>query len=378
MVNEMITNPTVDVEKLDWHVDNGNVRVSYHNTEPLNIYCYTSKCVGEQAWDDVTRIARGLVLRRDTNEVVAKGFDKFFNLHEHALRLDDSGIGPVNLIPPFRVYDKADGSLGLSYARPSDGKIQWATKGSFHSEQAEWANRFWERYENVQLPTLAEDGVQVLAEIVYPDNRIVLDYGDTETLVLLACLNRNGTQIYPDAYGTAPYWWPLDVVGSFGEHDTLPNPDDRDNSEGYIVLSNDGKSRVKMKNEEYLRLHGLMTGLTNKKLWQGLCEGASFVDLHRDTPEEFSEWVTETLTKMQKQFNDIYWSTRAEYHNIVASLGGHENATANRKLFADKALATKYPSLMFSVLDGKNTDQMIWKLVEPKETTSPFMNGETQ
>lgn len=370
----MIIHPTVDVEKLDWHVDNGNVRVSYHNTEPLNIYCYTSKCVGEQAWDDVTRMARGLVLRRDTNEIVAKGFDKFFNLHEHALRLDDSGIGPVNLIPPFRVYDKADGSLGISVARPSDGKIIWATKGSFHSEQAEWANRFWERYENVQLPTFAEDGVQVLAEIVYPENRIVLDYGDTKTLILLACLNRNGTQIYPDAYGTAPYWWPLDVVGSFGEHDTLPNPDDRDDTEGYIVLSNDGKSRVKMKNHEYLRLHGLMTGLTNKKLWKAIMDGENTVDLHRDTPEEFSEWVVATIDGFYNEFDAIMCDVEDTYSEIEHALTGYENTTEYRKLFAEHAKRFEHPGLLFSVLDGKNIDQAIWKLIEPETTESPFTN----
>ena len=362
----------LDLELLAKHVNDGNIRVSHHTSEPLSIYCYTSKCVGEQKWDTVTRMSRGLILHRDTGDIVAKGFDKFFNLREHALRLDDSGIGPVNLHPPFRVYDKVDGSMGISYARPSDGKVQWATKGSFHGEQASWANKFWERYEGVKLPTYREDGLQVIAEIIYPENRIVLDYGDTETLTLLAVLNRNGTQVMPDAYGTPPYWWPLDVVESFGEHDGLPNPHDRDNSEGYIVLSNDGKSRVKMKNEEYLRLHGLMTGLTNKKLWQGLCEGASFDDLHRDTPEEFSEWVTDTLTKMQKEFNNIYWSTRAQYHNIVAGLGGYENATTNRKLFAEKALATKYPNLMFAQLDGKNSEQSIWKLVEPETSESPF------
>ncbi len=89
------------------------------------IYNYSRTCQYENKWDEITKSCRGLILDQDGN-VVAKGFDKFFNIEEHNLEN----------IPnePFEVFEKLDGSLGILFWY--QGKWILATKGSFVSEQA--------------------------------------------------------------------------------------------------------------------------------------------------------------------------------------------------------------------------------------------------
>ena len=73
-----------------------------------------------------------------------------------------------------------DGSLGILV--PTPGGYEIATRGSFSSDQARHATKVWrERYAGTEV----RPGVTYLFEIVYPGNRIVVDYGDLDDLVLL-------------------------------------------------------------------------------------------------------------------------------------------------------------------------------------------------
>jgi RNA ligase len=82
------------------------------------------------------------------------------------------------------VYDKLDGSLGILYFY--DDKPYIATRGSFTSEQAERANKiFQKKYSHLHF----NKEHTYLFEIIYPENRIVVDYGAKEDLILLAVLD---------------------------------------------------------------------------------------------------------------------------------------------------------------------------------------------
>jgi RNA ligase len=153
----------------------GYVCVQRHPTVPLYIYNYTSKAQYERVWNEVTLQCRGLIL--DANgRVVARPFRKFFNLEE----VQDLPAGP------FEVYEKLDGSLGILYWLGDEAYL--ATRGSFASEQSRRANGILQaRYRHV-LPRL-DRGHTYLFEIIYPENRIVVNYGGREDLVLLAVVD---------------------------------------------------------------------------------------------------------------------------------------------------------------------------------------------
>ena len=66
------------------------------------LYCYTSKCVYDEAWTDITVLARGLILDLADRRIVATPFPKFFNIGEGGRTIPDL---------PFETFEKLDGSL---------------------------------------------------------------------------------------------------------------------------------------------------------------------------------------------------------------------------------------------------------------------------
>ncbi len=350
----MNINEILDVVNLAGHVDAGNVAEVHHPSEPIKLYNYTSRCQFAGAWDHETRTCRGLIVA-DGGEVLARPFPKFHNLHEHG---PDSAAGPLHLEPPLQVFDKLDGSLGIAYRRPSDGRLAWATRGSFTSAQAEWATHWWAESDFDGSPP---DGVTWLAEIIYPENRIVLDYGGRAELVLLGGIdNASGLHVFrPD--------WPFAYVECFPEvHDIgALDRNARPGAEGYVVLSDDGLTRVKLKADEYMRLHKLLTGVSNVTIWNLLATGGAVEDLLDVVPDEFATWVKGTVSELNGAYDATLAAARREFDRIAHLL-------PDRKAFAAEAVESEHRSLLFAIADDKSLAPLIWKQVKP-ERALPFV-----
>ncbi|MFD0520246.1 RNA ligase [Paractinoplanes durhamensis] len=186
----------LDPAELATVVETGLVRRQRHPSLPLSIYNYTEACQYTGAWTPVTLACRGLIVD-DAGRVLARPLRKFFNHTEaHAPQAD----GQV------RVTDKSDGSLGIIY---HDGTgLAVATRGSFASDQAIHATELLnKRYADFVPPT----GRTVLVEIIYPGNRIVVDYAGLDDLVLLGAVDIATGR----TYGPEVPEWPGPVVESF-------------------------------------------------------------------------------------------------------------------------------------------------------------------
>src|ERR1700730_10841903 len=94
----------------------------------LRVICYTPSCVYDGQWNDVTLIARGLVLDVKNERVVATPFPKFFNAFERGETIPDL---------PFETFEKVDGSLIIIFWHAGEWKT--TTKAAFGSTQAQWA-----------------------------------------------------------------------------------------------------------------------------------------------------------------------------------------------------------------------------------------------
>src|SRR6185369_15422771 len=131
----------------------------------------------------------------------ARPFAKFFNHGQ-------PGAPGIDLTEPVAVSDKADGSLGILY--PDGAGWAVATRGSFASDQARHATALLAtRYPDFTPPP----GLTVLFEIIYPANRIVLDYQGLDDLVLLGAVDiATGRSFGPEAVPD----WPGPVVETFG------------------------------------------------------------------------------------------------------------------------------------------------------------------
>ncbi len=385
-----------DADLLTQMIDEGYVKVREHPEFSYQIYNYTDKCQWDGIWNDVTTRCRGLIIHTPTNEVIARPFPKFFNHNQ------EQAAGIITQTAHVKVTDKADGSLGILYPLPMGGHAI-ATRGSFISDQAQHATEIYhERYADQWEPV---PGVTYLFEIIYRDNRIVLDYGDTDDLVHLATIDNHTGITLPDSFADG---WPGERVKHF-PYTSLAQAlaaQPRPNAEGLVVYYPETDQRVKIKQDDYVALHRILTGCTARTLWnhiainwelaagqtvrqveQGLrvgpetvarvqAAGTKWIDkFHESTPEEFWTWVDTTIKQLQDDFERTLVDILREYREIKAELGGGsyvEEKDVYRKAFAAKAIQSEHKSALFMLVDDRRIDTYIFRLIYPDHET-PFM-----
>lgn len=377
----------------------GHVTRKAHPELPLSIYTYTRVCQYERHWNRVTVRCRGLVADDVTGRIVALPLPKFFNVGEH-----ESGQPYAPALPdePFEVYDKVDGSLAVVFHYADRWRV--ASKGSFTSTQALWAQRRLDARDTSGL----EPGVTYLAEILYPQNRIVVDYGDRRDLVLLAAVGADGTETPPaDA---APAWkaigsvvalrpaMPLAELLALTESSTLPGgePATGTDAEGFVLRFASGV-RAKAKIAEYVRLHKLLTGVTERDIWRshgiqrftGLpakavaqALGCSAADvtasggrpldaLLEQVPDEFDSWVRGVIAGIEER---VAQRERA----IDTAYAGVAHLAADRGAFARAVREVPDPAVrpaLFLRLDGRPTAFVTYRSARP-EASDPFTTDE--
>lgn len=330
------------------YIEEGLVTERSHPTEPYLIYNYTPVCQFSKSWDEITMQCRGLIVHKDTGEVIARPFPKFFNYEEH---ISKGGTIP-NENP--KVYDKRDGSLGILYWG-LDGTPYIATRGSFTSEQALWATDFFRKNKG-DIEWNKE--YTYLFEIIYPQNRIVVDYGTREGLDLLAVRETKSGKHVPITMFATKLGMPVAQIAftSFEELKSL----NVKNSEGFVLHFEEADLRLKIKFEDYVRLHKVMTGLSQIGIWEMLRDGKSLLDIVGEIPDEMHEWVREIVAGVQERFDAIEVEAANTYRFVTTV---QENRTRKDQAFFIQKSA--YSSVVFAMLDGKDYKQIIWKMVRP-------------
>lgn len=323
------------------------VRVNKHPEHDLYIYNYTQNAQFERVWNEVTLACRGLILDQNDN-VIARPFPKFFNLGEMENQvLPDS---------TFEVYDKMDGSLGILYWI-NDVPFM-ASRGSFASDQSDKANEMLHgKYRNSW--SLLDKTKTYLFEIIYPQNRIVLDYGVAEELVLLAIVDiKTGVEFPLEDIG-------FPVVEKYdGIKDIMTLKGlDVNNKEGFIIKYANN-FRVKIKFEEYLRLHRIVTQVSNVNIWEYLKTNQPMEEILERVPAEFFDWVKQTKGDLENQYSVIENQCKNDF-KILES----------RKETALYFLTCQYSGVLFAMLDNRDYSPIIWKMIRPA-FEKPFNKGE--
>ncbi len=330
-------------KELDNHIDAGWIRVQKHPKNDLFIYNYTQEAQYEGIWDHITLSCRGLILDKN-NKIVARPLPKFFNLGER----DDQ------LIPneAFEVFEKLDGSLGILYWIGDQPFI--ATRGSFQSEQSAVANEIlYAQYRHL-IPAL-DRSKTYLFEIIYPGNRIVVDYGNRTDIILLAIIDTaTGVEAPLNSMG-------FPVVRKYNGVKDIHTLKDREevNREGFVIRFASGL-RYKVKFTEYIRIHRLVTQVSNVTIWENLKAGDALHELIEKVPDEFYEWVKQTRAELLTEFANIEHICKQEFKIL-----------ATRKDTALYFQECQFPGVLFNMLDGKNYDEIIWKAIRPKHS-KPF------
>lgn len=324
-----------------------------HSTLPLLIWNYTHLCQFDKAWNEYTMQTRGLITDLQGN-IIARPFTKFFNLNE----TKESSFNNLPIEIP-KVYEKLDGSLGIQYY--DNEKVCIATRGSFDSDQAKWATEWIsKRYcKNDFLP-----GYTYLYEIIFPENRIVVNYQDRQELVLLAVIYTEiGKEINHNIEAkrlglSTPQIINNSLTELIESLKTLTI-----NNEGFVLVYSNG-FRVKMKGNEYVRLHRIISNVSSKSIWESLKNNDSLDDILQNIPDELFEWISEKRKEFIKQYEDIQYKCVTCFNLISYDLINIQEKT--RKDWAERIIKTRFSNILFAMLDNKDYSQMIWKMIKPK------------
>lgn len=340
-----MTNLPFTIDALEEMISSGYVRMTKHPERPLYIYNYTAKTQYEYMWNEVTMLCRGLILDENYT-IVARPFTKFFNYGE----VPDQQIPSL----PFEVYDKMDGSLGILYWWNERPYI--ASRGSFMSEQAIKATELlYDKY--AKSIDQLDKTKTYLFEIIYPENRIVIDYGHKEELVLLAIVDiKTGVETPLTDIG-------FPVVKRYDGLNDLQaiRQMQMDNKEGFIIRFDNG-FRIKIKFAEYVRLHRIITQVSSKTIWEHLRDNQSMDELLDKVPDEFYNWVREMIAEFWEAYRKIEAEAKAEYKELE-----------DRKATALYFQTCQHPAILFKLYEKRAYDAIIWKMLKPKYER-PFRN----
>ena len=351
-------------------------RVTSSTTNDLTLFKYTQETHIKDLWNDANRQARGIIFRAD-GTIVARPFSKFFNLDERP----ETEAKNLPWSEGVEVYEKLDGSCGTGYFIEGRGDWKLATPGSMESDQAiegtRMLNEFiqvpadplvvpddWichlpdksvKRYDTEYLP---KDCTPVF-EIIYPDNRIVVDYRGERKLVLLSIFEHNGEEWHPRR------------VDQMAELCGFPRPKRydidlrcdisfEDNHEGYVCRFGNG-FRVKVKSPTYLRIHRILNHMSPKGV----------IDLIRG--KEYGVTISQLPKEIAKNFDDIHAHVQGIHNRIVTrayenliTMQNELSIKANRKEYAQWVTNNVLNSecgFVFALLDGKDIEEKVWRLV---------------
>ena len=341
------------LEKLNEYFEKGLVYKQVHPTLPLTIWNYSEKVQYEGLWDEITLQTRGLVTDNDGN-IIVHPFKKFFNIEE----------GKHTPTEEFEVYEKMDGSLGILFFY--EGKWIVVTRGSFTSDQSVKAQELLRsKYIVESIPK----GYATLFEIIYPENRIVVNYGDEEKLVVLGMTSRvSGKEMDYNSLLNVHNESGMSVVKKYDgikDYKQLKEMVKND-QEGFVVKFSNG-DRVKVKGVEYLRLHKIMGNLSTTAVWEVLSNSGDMENLLKDVPDEFYKKIKTYVQDLKYGFFQISERAGKLHDGFRYGKYGDRDSEPTKKEFAefvfnqDKVLQP----VMFSMWDRKPYDHIIWRIIKP-------------
>jgi len=198
----------------------------------------------------------------------------------------------------------------------------------------------------------------LMFEIIYPENRVVVNYGGREELVLIAVRNkatRDDYNFYPDIYSLAlelgfntPKTFKFNSV-----HDIIDATAQIDESqEGWVARFSDG-TRFKFKGDDYVHMHRIINQTTFKRVLEAVA-GGHLDEMMKGIPDQLLTQVEGWRLEIDRTVQMV--EDRVERNFETAPKG-------DRKTYAlwVKDLCPGDAPYMFSKLDGRDYRDAIFK-----------------
>ena len=327
----------VDLNKYFELMHQGLVYIKKHPKFPLYLLNYTPRTQYRQKWCKELVHARGLVVGED-GKILARPLPKFFNHYEinDLEKLQDE---------EYEVFEKIDGSLVIMFHYEND--LIFCTRGSFISEQAAKAQEiFRAKYKHITI----NKECTYCFEVIYPENKIVVNYEDLEDLFLISITHTSsGKGINIDATGFKT----VNKVDKASIHAFMTGFEEA-NMEGYVVKYTKGLTnslRVKYKFNTYVEKHKGKS-LSETEIKQSM-KNMESINLD-NIPDECYEAVKKIKTQMEEQFQHQKSKIENQYLKITS-----QNSSPRDVIEAIKQC--EHSSILFAIHRKKPYNMLVWK-----------------
>jgi RNA ligase len=348
--------------------------LTHQRKDGLILFDYNKTCTFAFDWDTITINGRGIVFEESTGKLVARPYSKFWNMEElffeNALT-DRARLLPIEYQPnftgKFRVLEKADGSCAIVYFYNGEWRVN--TRGSFNSDQAVWGKKYLDS--NIKTELMNREHTYIF-EAIYPDNRIVINYGDKEALVLTGIIDTQTGDEFGVEYleaECAKIGCEMVKVLVFDKFEDLFTVRDTltVNEEGFVITFDNGY-KCKLKGAAYCAVHKKMNNLTPLAFWNAF-DVESFKmpeSFLAELPEEFRDSVDELTEITERMHNESY----ARLIDLASTIPVFENDASGRKAryeYITSHVDHGDVALVLSILNGsgKKTKEVIHRMVRP-------------
>jgi T4 RnlA family RNA ligase len=325
----------------------------YHKQHPKypNLYQFTYDQIEADAHKahPVVRQSRGVILDKDKDwEVVARPFDRFFNVGEAC-------AAPVEW-RTSRVQEKVDGSLCIVYYY--DNQWHVATKGTpdasgnVNGFSFTFAELFWNiaKKQGVKdyFEELANKEFTYLFELTSIFNKVVVRYPEPQLTLIGIRATAYGDEVNSGEFKVHPARKYLNPVKeySFSSQEEMVEFAKNINGtqgEGFVVVDADF-NRIKVKSDNYIALSHMKDGFGPRRAMEIVrkAEGDE-VQVYIDAFPEFKSLFDETRSKYSELLNHLKDSYGCIKH------------IESQKEFALAAVKTKLSGALFNVRKGTTT-----------------------
>ena len=269
--------------------------------------------------------AKGIVYNPHTWELASLPLIKIYNHGEKEESIKLSKELDKSPAVSVKMMEKADGTMIQAFKY--NGDLIVTTRGMFDSEYTQAAR---EILENTEI----EDHATLIFELIHPDFKHVVDYGDRKELRLLAVHRRDLGHYVPCKALPSYYHNVVKSVDPNNLEDAIDSSlSSSQDEEGHVVVFEAGNMvlhRIKVKGDWYLKMFKLKNNCTLAAVgamvepdeeWSEFkvrCEiPEELVEQYREFFNEFQEYVsrvnsyTSTVTLTSKMANHL--KSRREY-----------------------------------------------------------------
>ncbi|GAB6013143.1 hypothetical protein [Viscerimonas tarda] len=246
-----------DIDVLNGYTVNSDICCEKHPEANLLLYGYYSNDNRSGiAWNNINVHCRGLILDINGN-VIEHPFVKFWMfkqyLSEKTILMNDNQIFRVPDCS-FRILEKIDGTMVILYWINNNPYL--ATQRSFTNVRAKIATEIlYEKYSDI-FNKLNRNYTYVF-EAVYPETKVLIDYGDMRDLFLIGMIDKDNGKLLPlDNIGfplAHDYTSEYGHIKNFNSLMELNLP----NKEGFVIQYDNG-DLIKIKFPWYLEAHRLL------------------------------------------------------------------------------------------------------------------------